>query len=45
MIELGCKPERLKYLLGYRSIQTTLDTYFHPKPENLRKLIEKDKTE
>jgi integrase/recombinase XerD len=44
MIELGCKPERLKYLLGHANIQTTLDTYYHPTAENLRKVIEKDKT-
>lgn len=42
LLKANYSPERVKYLLGHTSIQTTLDVYSHVIDEaNLRKVIEK----
>ncbi|MBW4534087.1 MAG: site-specific integrase [Pleurocapsa minor HA4230-MV1] len=46
LLKVGYAPERVKYLLGHASIQTTLDVYSHVIDEaNLWEVIEKEEKE
>jgi integrase/recombinase XerD len=46
LLKANYPPERVKYLLGHTSIQTTLDVYSHVIEEtNLRAVIEREETE
>jgi integrase/recombinase XerD len=45
LLKAGASPERVKYLLGHKSVQTTLDVYSHVMAEaDLRTIIEKEET-
>jgi site-specific recombinase XerD len=45
LLKAGASPERVKYLLGHKSIQTTLDVYSHVIEEaNLRTVIDEEET-
>ena len=46
LLKANYSPERVKYLLGHTSIQTTLDVYSHVIDEaNLFEVIEREKSE